>query len=252
MYYIVATKKSVAEAAEALEKAVQANSFGVLHVYDLKDTLTRKGFPLAAECRIFEVCNPKQASSVLARDMRLNAALPCRISVFEEQGQTKIGTIKPSGMLGMLSADPQLGEIAASVEKSILAIIDEAAGNRWAGSRRALVERRAVLAGEVNAGVAKRAADQAGLRGDNVQDSAELAAADVVLDVDRAEVDRDVTEIAAIDAALERIDAGTYGACVDCGKAIEPARLAAAPEASRCTGCQSEAEKRRGARVPRL
>lgn len=252
MYYIVATKKSVAEAAEALEKAVQANQFGVLHVYDLKDTLTRKGFPLAAECRIFEVCNPKQASNVLARDMRLNAALPCRISVFEDQGETKIGTIKPSDMLGLLSADRELGEIAANVEKSILSIIDEAAGNRWASSRRALVERRAALAGEVRAGVAKRAADQDGLRGDNVQDSGELATADVVLDVDRAEVDRDVTEIEAIDAALARLDAGTYGTCVACGNAIEPARLAAAPEAARCADCQNKAEKRRGSSVSRL
>jgi uncharacterized protein (DUF302 family)/RNA polymerase-binding transcription factor DksA len=248
MYYIVATSKSVADAAQALEKAVQAHSFGVLHVYDLRQTLTQKGFPLEAECRIYEVCNPKQAAKVLGRDMRLNAALPCRISVFEDRGKTMIGTIKPSAMLGLLSADAQLGEVAAEVEAAIEAIIDDAAGARWGAARRTLTARRAVLSGEVHAGVAKRAADQAGLRGDNVQDSGELAAADVVLDVDRAEIDRDMTEIAAIDAALARI----YGACIDCGATIEAGRLTAAPEASRCMHCQGKAEKRRGVPVARL
>src|SRR5579875_1060033 len=37
-----------------------------------------------------------------------------------------------------------------------------------------------------------------------------------------------------IDAALTRIDAGTYGRCVVCGAAIPPARLAARPFAATC------------------
>jgi uncharacterized protein (DUF302 family) len=127
MYYIVATTKSVPHAARDLETAVQKHGFGVLHVYDLQDTLNRKGQPLAAQCRIFEVCNPKQAAQVLSRDMRLNTALPCRISVFEDQGATKIGTIRASAMLGLLSNDPQLAAIATSVDASIKAIIDETA-----------------------------------------------------------------------------------------------------------------------------
>ena len=52
---------------------------------------------------MFEVCNPGQAAKVLATDMRLNMALPCRISVYTEQGKTKIGLIKPVQMLAGLS-----------------------------------------------------------------------------------------------------------------------------------------------------
>src|SRR5512143_2679289 len=128
MYYIATTTKSVTDAARDLEAAVQKHSFGVLHVYDLKEMLTRKGHPLEAECRIYEVCNPKQASLVLRRDMRLNAALPCRISVFQDGGTTKVGTILPTAMLGMLSSDRELAGIAANVEATIKTIIDETAG----------------------------------------------------------------------------------------------------------------------------
>jgi uncharacterized protein (DUF302 family) len=250
MYYIVATTKSVAEAARDLETAAQKHGFGVLHVYDLQDTLARKGYPIAAQCRIFEVCNPKQAAQVLSRDMRLNAALPCRISVFEDHGATKIGTIRPSEMLGMLSPDRRLAEIAAGVEASIKAIIDETAAS---SARQTLLARRALLAREIESGVSKRNADRQGLLEDNVPDNAERSAADVVLDVDRAEVDRDVAELHAVDAALARVHAHTYGTCADCGTVIEPARLAKAPEAARCIACQEKVERGQSQnRMPRL
>jgi uncharacterized protein (DUF302 family)/RNA polymerase-binding transcription factor DksA len=245
MYYIATTTKNVTDAARDLEAAVQKHGFGVLHVYDLKETLTRKGHPLAAECRIYEVCNPKQASLVLQRDMRLNAALPCRISVFEDGGATKIGMIQPTAMLGMLSPDRELAVIAANVETTLKTIIDETAGTPWAGARQALLARRATLVAEVVTGVAKRNADGEELLG-NVPDSAELSAADVVLDLDRAEVDRDMGELTAIDAALQRIDAHTYGVCVTCTEPIEPARLVKIPEAARCLACQREIERRDG------
>ena len=44
--------------------------------------------------------------------------------------------------------------------------------------------------------------------------------------------------------ALRRIQDGTYGVCVDCGKRIPAARLAIKPEATRCVACQSEQERR--------
>jgi DnaK suppressor protein len=40
-----------------------------------------------------------------------------------------------------------------------------------------------------------------------------------------------------IDAALERLAAGTYGTCVRCGQQIAPARLEARPAAPTCIGC---------------
>ncbi|MBV8619047.1 MAG: TraR/DksA family transcriptional regulator [Curvibacter sp.] len=54
--------------------------------------------------------------------------------------------------------------------------------------------------------------------------------------------ERETAEVAAIDAALKRIDAGTYGECTACGTDIPTARLHAAPEAERCIRCQEIAE----------
>lgn len=126
MYYIVDSKKSFAQAAQDLEAAVKRNEFGVLHVHDLGATLRGKGIAFTEECKVFEVCNPKQAAKVLATDMRLNMALPCRISVFTESGQTKLGLIKPAQMLAALSQDPALAQVAKEVEEKTIRMIDEA------------------------------------------------------------------------------------------------------------------------------
>ena len=47
--------------------------------------------------------------------------------------------------------------------------------------------------------------------------------------------------VAEIDAALERIAAGTYGLCVHCGGAIPEERLEFRPFASGCVSCQQPA-----------
>ena len=48
-----------------------------------------------------------------------------------------------------------------------------------------------------------------------------------------------------IDAALERIDAGTYGVCMNCGRQIPEERLDAVPYAVLCLSCKREEEEGR-------
>jgi RNA polymerase-binding transcription factor DksA len=45
--------------------------------------------------------------------------------------------------------------------------------------------------------------------------------------------------LAEVDAALERVEIGTYGVCEGCGEPIPPARLEARPAARRCVTCAS-------------
>ncbi|MEZ5431708.1 MAG: DUF302 domain-containing protein [Verrucomicrobiales bacterium] len=126
MYYLADSDKSFEQASSDLEASVKRNGFGVLHIHDLGSTLRSKGIDFKPQCRVFEVCNPLQAAKVLATDMRLNMALPCRISVFTENGQTRIGMIKPGEMLASLSQDPALAKIAKEVEEKTIQMIDEA------------------------------------------------------------------------------------------------------------------------------
>lgn len=126
MYYIVESDKTFDLAAADLEAAVKRNEFGVLHIHDLGNTLRSKGVSFSEQCKVFEVCNPVQAGKVLATDMRLNMALPCRISVYTEQGKTRIGLIRPIPMLAALSQDASLIQVAQEVEAKVRKMVDEA------------------------------------------------------------------------------------------------------------------------------
>ena len=127
MLHIVESKKSVDQVAKDLEAAVTRHKFGVLGIHDLKSTMAKKGVEFTRECRIFEVCNPHQAKKVLEANLEISTALPCRISVYEEGGVTKLATIKPSAMLELYST-PGLKGVAQEVEATIEAIMAEAAG----------------------------------------------------------------------------------------------------------------------------
>ena len=52
-------------------------------------------------------------------------------------------------------------------------------------------------------------------------------------------------KVAEIDAALERVEAGSYGMCEACGKPIPKARLEVVPEATLCVSCKTGASLRR-------
>ena len=45
--------------------------------------------------------------------------------------------------------------------------------------------------------------------------------------------------VAAVDAALQRVEDGSYGSCERCGRPIDAARLEARPAAATCLGCAS-------------
>lgn len=49
-------------------------------------------------------------------------------------------------------------------------------------------------------------------------------------------------EVAQIDAALQRLEAGSYGTCRDCGQEIDPGRLEALPFALDCADCAGRRE----------
>jgi len=106
-----------------------------------------------------------------------------------------------------------------------------------------LVAQRAVLTEQLaslRGGMVGRAEASAEHFGHPEDSDAQLNSA---RDLEFALDDHDSAELRLLDAALERIKAGTYGQCIDCGEDIPAARLHAAPEAPRCLACQQKVER---------
>jgi RNA polymerase-binding transcription factor DksA len=76
-----------------------------------------------------------------------------------------------------------------------------------------------------------------------IHDIEEQSVADLLVDLNLADIDRHVDEIRDIDAALMRIAQRSYGICSDCGQDVDKKRLLAEPTASRCHACQQRHEQ---------
>lgn len=76
-----------------------------------------------------------------------------------------------------------------------------------------------------------------------VHDPEEEALADLLVDLNLAEIDRHIQDLRQIDSALIRVAKGEYGICIDCEQPIGLERLKANPTAERCLQCQEVYEK---------
>jgi DnaK suppressor protein len=75
-----------------------------------------------------------------------------------------------------------------------------------------------------------------------VRDAEEQSVADFVQEVDFTLMQMKSETLAKIDEAVRRLEAGTYGRCIDCGEDIAQARLTALPFADRCRDDQERYE----------
>jgi RNA polymerase-binding transcription factor DksA len=81
---------------------------------------------------------------------------------------------------------------------------------------------------------------------DTVRDEGDVAQASERQDLSFMTRERVAERVNQLSAALRRLHEGHYGLCERCGGVIEPARLAALPEATTCRACQEIVERERG------
>jgi DnaK suppressor protein len=106
-----------------------------------------------------------------------------------------------------------------------------------------IARRHDVLVAELRRDAGRARDESYGALAGATPDTGDESVAALIVDLDQAELSRDVEELRALEAARKRIADGSYGACADCGADVEFERLRAAPGASRCLACQARHEK---------
>ena len=114
--------------------------------------------------------------------------------------------------------------------------------------RQLLVERRAAVANALENLHKENAGSLEDETGELVTGSADQHLADTATETVEREIGNTLEEhderlLVAIDAALGRIDEGTYGKCVNCGAQIPDGRLEAMPWATLCIECKRKEER---------
>jgi len=84
---------------------------------------------------------------------------------------------------------------------------------------------------------------------DGAKESADVALRDVIQELALKLGDQESQMVADIDQALLRIEEGSYGICIRCGRPIDERRLQALPTARYDAACQATIEEARGQNV---
>ena len=111
---------------------------------------------------------------------------------------------------------------------------------------RLLSERAAAMAELSRLGAALEREESVG-PGDSPFEEGDVAQASEQRDMAFMQRERLARRINRLTRALEHLAAGTYGVCEECSADIDPARLAAMPEVTRCRDCQERRERERAA-----
>jgi DnaK suppressor protein len=104
--------------------------------------------------------------------------------------------------------------------------------------RKKLIERRALMTKDLTTLSSEKVSD--GQVQDTGDEALSLSMEKLQMSLEQADID----ELRLIDDALERINMGEYGICVDCGQPISNIRLETFPYVARCIVCQEALEGR--------
>jgi len=105
MIYKVQTKHSIGEIKKQLESKVKEVGFALLNTYEFKKILKDKGFPIEKDITVYELCNPEGAHQALNQIAEISVYLPCRLSLYEEDGLATIATIGFEEILESVNVD---------------------------------------------------------------------------------------------------------------------------------------------------
>ena len=84
------------------------------------------GIVLKRECRVYDICNPQNASTALNSDMSVSVVLPCRVSVYQDGQTLTSATVKPTDLMKATDLN-SVGELGAEIEREVFIMMHEAA-----------------------------------------------------------------------------------------------------------------------------
>lgn len=105
MIYKIQTQSSLDTVKTQLAEKAKKAGFGILGSYEFKKILSEKGFEIEQDITVYELCNPADAQEALNSMPDISVYLPCRLSVYEENGVTTLATIGIEDMLQSMDAD---------------------------------------------------------------------------------------------------------------------------------------------------
>lgn len=113
---------------EKLPAACEERKFALLQTYIYHDIVAGKGFPIDRKVYVYEICQAKTAADMLTDFPRFALFMPCRITVYENKGETVIATMNMGSVLDAIQSDARLYDEATTLYNNVKEMLVSLAG----------------------------------------------------------------------------------------------------------------------------
>ena len=98
--------------------------FSLLQTYIYQEILESKGFPIDRKVYIYEICQAKTASLMLTSNPEFSLFMPCKLAIYEHEGNTVISTMNMGIMLDAVSSNKELYASAVSLFNTLQTLMN--------------------------------------------------------------------------------------------------------------------------------
>ena len=124
MLYTITTKTSIDSIKNDMAQRAKEEGIGILKEYHFQEILQSKGYPIEKDITVFEVCYPSAAQTILNIYPQVSVFLPCRISLYEQDGKITLSTIDIDNIIDNFELDSEMKTYMNTIFDKVKNIID--------------------------------------------------------------------------------------------------------------------------------
>jgi uncharacterized protein (DUF302 family) len=123
--YKIVSNQQIVRIAEKVPAACEQNKFALLQTYVYHEIVENKGFPIKRKVFIYEICQAKVAAAMLTDFPHFSIFMPCKLAIYEENGNTVISTMNMEIMLNAVNSNPALFKEATSLFNTLKSLMNQ-------------------------------------------------------------------------------------------------------------------------------
>jgi uncharacterized protein (DUF302 family) len=120
----ISSNLPIEKVTEKVPAACEEKKFALLHTYVYHDIVESKGFPIDRKVYIYEICQAKTAAAMLTDFPHFSIFMPCKLAVYENNGETVISTMNMGIMLKAVSSSLELFKEATTLFNTLKSLMD--------------------------------------------------------------------------------------------------------------------------------
>lgn len=122
--YKITSKLPIDQVIEKVPAACEEKKFALLQTYVYHEIVESKGFPIDRKVYIYEICQAKTAAAMLTDFPHFAIFMPCKLAIYEDNGETIISTMNMEIMLNAVSSNPELFKEATTLFNTLKSLMD--------------------------------------------------------------------------------------------------------------------------------